>query len=150
MKELLGTVDITRAKAVGARLLKQQQTEVADEISRGVKLFRFEGVGNCLGLVTKKAHLRSHVKTTQIGHALALRAQSQGHVAIGLVARLKFDGFYEVSLRSIGDVDVSKICERYGGGGHAKAAGMKVEEHVFKGWTLRKRKPRKGKHNKFS
>jgi len=64
------------------------------------------------------------------------------------VARVNLEGEYEVSLRSVGDVDVAKICERYGGGGHAKAAGMKVKEHVFNGWIVRTQKPSKWKHHK--
>ncbi|MGN1022331.1 MAG: bifunctional oligoribonuclease/PAP phosphatase NrnA [Lachnospiraceae bacterium] len=33
---------------------------------------------------------------------------------------------YKVSLRSNGDVDVAKVAERFGGGGHARAAGCTV------------------------
>ncbi len=36
-------------------------------------------------------------------------------------------GEYRVSLRSKGDVDVAKIAERYGGGGHKNAAGLSIE-----------------------
>lgn len=40
-------------------------------------------------------------------------------------------GEWKYSLYSDGDVDVSKIAEQYGGGGHAKAAGFYAEESVF-------------------
>jgi bifunctional oligoribonuclease and PAP phosphatase NrnA len=33
---------------------------------------------------------------------------------------------YRVSLRSKGDINVAKLCERFGGGGHKNAAGCKV------------------------
>jgi bifunctional oligoribonuclease and PAP phosphatase NrnA len=33
---------------------------------------------------------------------------------------------YRVSLRSKGDINVAKICEKFGGGGHKNAAGCKV------------------------
>ena len=54
----------------------------------------------------------------------------------------------KVSLRSIGTVDVSAICEKFGGGGHKRAAGfylkgerVNVLEEILKaieeqtGWT---------------
>ena len=37
-------------------------------------------------------------------------------------------GPVRVSLRSKGKVDVAKFAERFGGGGHARAAGLKVEK----------------------
>ena len=38
----------------------------------------------------------------------------------------KDDNFIRVSLRSKGDVDVARFAERFGGGGHARAAGLRV------------------------
>jgi phosphoesterase RecJ-like protein len=35
-------------------------------------------------------------------------------------------GPIRVSLRSKGGVDVSKVAERFGGGGHARASGLKI------------------------
>jgi len=40
------------------------------------------------------------------------------------------DAKYQYSLRSRGDVDVSEIAKRYGGGGHRNAAGFVVAERV--------------------
>lgn len=37
------------------------------------------------------------------------------------------EGSYKISLRSNYDVDVRKICETYGGGGHVKAAGCMIK-----------------------
>jgi oligoribonuclease NrnB/cAMP/cGMP phosphodiesterase (DHH superfamily) len=37
------------------------------------------------------------------------------------------DGVFRVSLRSIGEFDVAKIAEKYGGGGHKNAAGFKCK-----------------------
>ena len=34
---------------------------------------------------------------------------------------------YHVSLRSDSDVDVAKIASKFGGGGHASAAGFQIE-----------------------
>ena len=40
-------------------------------------------------------------------------------------------GPVRVSLRSKGQVDVARFAEQFGGGGHARAAGMKVEGSVL-------------------
>ena len=34
---------------------------------------------------------------------------------------------YRVSLRSKGDINVAKVAERFGGGGHRNAAGLRVD-----------------------
>jgi oligoribonuclease NrnB/cAMP/cGMP phosphodiesterase (DHH superfamily) len=44
---------------------------------------------------------------------------------IALIWR-ELDGLIKVSLRSVKTVDVSKLAERYGGGGHPQAAGFKI------------------------
>jgi phosphoesterase RecJ-like protein len=41
------------------------------------------------------------------------------------------DGPVRVSLRSKGQVDVAKFAEQFGGGGHARAAGLKVDGVSF-------------------
>jgi phosphoesterase RecJ-like protein len=35
--------------------------------------------------------------------------------------------FYRVSLRSKGDINVARIAEKFGGGGHKNAAGLRIE-----------------------
>lgn len=55
-------------------------------------------------------------------------------VEVGVYVRQRTDEEYKVSLRSSGDVDVSKIASHFGGGGHIKAAGYSifgdVEENI--------------------
>ena len=63
-------------------------------------------------------HHRSH-----IGHALAKRA-AYGH-PVGLVYRIQ-GRQVDVSIYSIGDVDVSALAGHYGGGGHRNASGFSV------------------------
>jgi len=58
-----------------------------------------------------------------LGHELAKRA-SYGE-PWGVVYRLSGDRV-DVSIYSIGDLDVSKIAQRYGGGGHRNASGFSV------------------------
>ncbi len=48
-------------------------------------------------------------------------------VKISLFLKEKSRGLWKVSLRSKGDVDVSRIAERFGGGGHKNAAGCWIK-----------------------
>ena len=63
-------------------------------------------------------HHRSH-----IGHELAKRA-AFGR-PIGVVYRVSGTQV-DASIYSIGDVDVSAVAERFGGGGHRNASGFTV------------------------
>lgn len=63
-------------------------------------------------------HLRS-----QIGHALATRAACG--VPCGAVYRIQGNRV-DVSIYSIGELDVAQIATRHGGGGHRNAAGFTV------------------------
>lgn len=48
-------------------------------------------------------------------------------VKLALLFRELANGKIKVSFRSVGDVDVSRLAERFGGGGHRKAAGASQE-----------------------
>ena len=52
----------------------------------------------------------------------SLSLQPEG-VEIGITFREREPNVFKVSMRSTKDVDVSKICQMFGGGGHIKAAG---------------------------
>ncbi len=49
---------------------------------------------------------------------------------VGIYVRGKKDGTYKVSMRSIGNVDISKIAIANGGGGHPRAAGFTIVEDL--------------------
>lgn len=70
------------------------------------------------GLWTRVAN--SPVFRSEIGNALL-----GGKVKIGLVWDQR-GGIIFVSLRSRGKIDVSKIAQKYGGGGHKNAAGFEI------------------------
>ncbi len=46
---------------------------------------------------------------------------------VGALLRQDGENFFKISLRSKADVDVSKVAERFGGGGHKNAAGCEIE-----------------------
>lgn len=53
-------------------------------------------------------------------------------VDVAIYARQLKDGTYKVSMRSNGDVDISKVAMKRGGGGHINAAGFTVNEEIDK------------------
>ncbi|MDE5754095.1 MAG: bifunctional oligoribonuclease/PAP phosphatase NrnA [Oscillospiraceae bacterium] len=55
--------------------------------------------------------------------ALSLQPES---VEVGITLREREPGVYKVSMRSAKDVNVSAICQQFGGGGHIKAAGCLI------------------------
>lgn len=55
-----------------------------------------------------------------------MSVQPEG-VQVGVIIREKEEGRFKVSMRSASDVDVSAVCKKLGGGGHAKAAGCNLE-----------------------
>lgn len=55
----------------------------------------------------------------------SLGLQPEG-VEVGITVREREPGVYKVSMRSSRDVNVSAICQQFGGGGHIKAAGCQL------------------------
>ncbi len=48
-------------------------------------------------------------------------------VKIGITLKEKEDGVFKISMRSSGNIDVSAVCAKFGGGGHKAAAGCSVK-----------------------
>jgi oligoribonuclease NrnB/cAMP/cGMP phosphodiesterase (DHH superfamily) len=67
----------------------------------------------------------SRIYRSILGHHLATINQTEGKIALGIVY-YRNKGLVHVSLRSNGDVDVSAIAQKYGGGGHKNASAFKV------------------------
>lgn len=55
-----------------------------------------------------------------------MSVQTEG-VQVGIVIKEKDQGKFKISMRSASDIDVSAICQKFGGGGHVKAAGCTLE-----------------------
>lgn len=82
----------------------------------------------------KVAYLRQTLEMREA--ASAVDGDNNGFVNIPLSAReilaavyMREIGVneYRVSLRSKGDIDVAKVAEKFGGGGHRNAAGLRIE-----------------------
>ena len=89
-----------------------------EEIQRATQLAHPVRLGDVQVEAVNAANLRSH-----IGHDLSKR-RAFGN-PIGVVYRVMGERV-DISIYSIGDVDVSLIAERYGGGGHRNASGFSM------------------------
>ncbi len=55
-----------------------------------------------------------------------LSTQTEG-VEVGITMKEMEKDTFKISLRSVNDVNVSKVCQKFGGGGHIKAGGCKID-----------------------
>ncbi len=60
-----------------------------------------------------------------MGNNLAELNEAEGGIALGIVF-YRHGKKVHISLRSKDDVDVAKMAEKYGGGGHKNAASIRV------------------------
>lgn len=85
------------------------------------------GLDTGSALVNGLAINASAVFSSELGHRLAERSGT-----FGLIWQLGGDGLVRVSLRAAGEVDVARIAERFGGGGHPNAAGFRMQLDRFR------------------
>jgi hypothetical protein len=98
----------------GEPILRAQRIEVV----RALTTAHLVTIGELRVEAVNALQNRSH-----LGHELAKRAAFGA--PIGLVYRV-MGRTVDASIYSIGEVDVSKIAQRYGGGGHRNASGFSV------------------------
>lgn len=76
--------------------------------------------------VTKDMLFKSGAKESETEGIASIPRQIEG-VKIGITIREKENGSYKISLRTTDDIDASKICAVFGGGGHRAAAGCMIK-----------------------
>ncbi|NOT47827.1 MAG: bifunctional oligoribonuclease/PAP phosphatase NrnA, partial [Acidobacteria bacterium] len=130
-----------RTLKVASELIKAgvKPADISEAVYNNYPWSRIELMRQVLGTVRrddsgKVAYLR---QTLNMRHAAgAVDGDNNGFVNIPLAARAILaavymrevgDGRFRVSLRSKGDINVAKVAERYGGGGHRNAAGLQIE-----------------------
>lgn len=69
---------------------------------------------------------RMHVDSKDIEGIESIPLQLDTSV-IGITIKEREKGFFKISMRGTDGIDVSKICEIFGGGGHVKAAGCAIK-----------------------
>lgn len=104
----------------GKIILQYQNVLIEDAVKNSAELVKF--CGHTIFAVN------SPFIHSEIGHALA---KKRGPFSI--VWSKKYDKII-VSLRSIGDFDVSRLAARYGGGGHKNAAGLSFLDNTKFPW----------------
>lgn len=68
----------------------------------------------------------SRIYRSIVASELATLNAKEGGIAMAIVY-YRYDGKVHCALRSTGDVDVSIIAQKYGGGGHKNASGIRVD-----------------------
>lgn len=105
---------LQRKALAEGKLLLNCEKQITEQIATDAEVVEFEGY-KCLAA-------NSPILVTSIGTELARRMPP-----ISIVWS-KRAGYYRVSLRSVGDIDVAKIAQKYGGGGHKNAAGFTIRQ----------------------
>jgi phosphoesterase RecJ-like protein len=130
-----------RTLKVASELVKAgvKPAEVSEAVYNNYPWSRIELMRQVLDTVKrdesgKVASMRQTLKMREI--AGAVDGDNNGFVNIPLAAREILavvymrevgDNEYRVSLRSKGDINVARVAEKFGGGGHRNAAGLRVE-----------------------
>lgn len=112
----------------GEIILKYEEKIIESAVERAT-LVRFEGY--------KALAANSAILESEIGHSLAKKLPP-----LGIVWRQKKEQI-NVSLRSGGKIDVSKLAAKYGGGGHKNAAGFAFKAERKSPWKIVKTKNEK-------
>ena len=130
-----------RTLKVASELIKAgaRPAEISEAVYSNYPWSRIELMRQVLATVKrdesgKVASLRQTLKMRE--EAGAVDGDNNGFVNIPLASREILasiymrevgEKVYRVSLRSKGDIDVARVAERWGGGGHRNAAGLRIE-----------------------
>lgn len=115
VKEFEDPTTRTRMLDVGTTLLRYESKIIERLVKKDAHMVQ-------LGEVTVCAINASSAFRSYMGNILAKMSPS----GVGLVWWETGDGMVACSLRSVGDMDVSKIAAQYGGGGHVHSAAFRV------------------------
>lgn len=118
--------------------LKTRSRLKAEQILISNMEFHFEDMC-ALITVTKDLIEQTQVDESEFDGLASIPRQVEG-VQVGVTIKEKETGAYKISMRSSDNIDVSKICGYFGGGGHARAAGCQLEGELeeIKGRVLDK------------
>jgi phosphoesterase RecJ-like protein len=79
--------------------------------------------------------LQRHGATADDLDGIVEYPRSIAGVRLAMLFRQLANGKVKVSFRSMGDVDVAELADRFGGGGHRKAAGASLEGSLAEAQT---------------
>ncbi len=107
---------------VGAAIKKFESRLVYESVKEDAELVELDGI--------KTLAVNSSNFPTNIGKALVAKRPPMG------IIWNKMPGMTYVSLRSNGTVNVAKLAEKYGGGGHERAAGFSIPDGTPLPWKI--------------
>lgn len=120
-----------------AVILKGEPIDPLQALRHGLPVI--EADGQAWRAVRGLAVNASAVFASELGNRLAELSGS-----FGLIWQLSGDGEVKISIRAQGNVDVAKLAENYGGGGHANAAGFRMSWRQFGAEVLNSAADRRG------
>jgi phosphoesterase RecJ-like protein len=128
-----------RTLKVASELIKAgvKPAEISEAVYNNYPWSRIELMRQVLDTVKRDGEIATLRQTLQMrAEAGAVDGDNNGFVNIPLAARdilavvyMREVGpeSYRVSLRSKGDINVARVAEKFGGGGHRNASGLKIE-----------------------
>ena len=103
---------------------KSQQRLAIERIALSHLEYHFDN--RCaLMYVTREEIERTGVENSDLEGITSIPRMIEG-VVVGITMRQLESGSYKVSVRTSGNIDACKICAALGGGGHIRAAGVRV------------------------
>ena len=129
VEEISASVDGGYDASDLSRLLHDTMTEKDQKISgmvaENIKLYEGGALAMCLITADVMASLDADDK--DFGGAIdVVRSRKGVIVAVTVRQNVAGDGSFKISARAASDIDVSEVCEKFGGGGHKRAAGATI------------------------
>jgi phosphoesterase RecJ-like protein len=99
------------------------QIKAEREVLETLEFFR----GNKIAVIAITNKMRERTNTTEedTDYFAQIPRRIKG-VEVGITLKENGEGSWRISLRTNGVVDASQVCETLGGGGHARAAGARM------------------------
>ncbi|VAI48113.1 unnamed protein product [Triticum turgidum subsp. durum] len=121
----------------GQVTLSQKQTLIDDCLQKSFEIALGCGqFGNCLAV---NADAISMLRS-ELGNQLANKSRNSNLRAIGAVVykvpELNNDEMLKISLRSLGQEDMTSISQEFGGGGHRNASSFLLSVAEFEKWKV--------------
>jgi len=118
------------------RLLERMTMPQLRLLQRGLARLEFTDDGRVGWLYIEPKDLEETGASAEDLEGLVNYARNIDGVEVGLLFKGLEDGTVKVSLRSAGSADVASIAQRFGGGGHIRAAGCRLAMPLDKAMRL--------------
>lgn len=109
------------------KLLFETMSKARIEMERlvfGTLEYHFDGRAALIA-ITHEMYEKTGLGESETEGLPSIPARIEGVLA-GITVKEKGDGFYKISLRTSGGLNASRICSKFGGGGHSCAAGCEL------------------------